>query len=177
MEKIGDQREGLGTVHRTHDVRGNEVAIKYLSSNDEEARQISFKEIRTAERLNHPFIVKVLDKGHDGNQVYCTMPLYACSLVDINPQLYDNPANQYQVISNILTGVSYICTVKPSLIAILNLQNFFIAPIMTSQLRISVSTAKTALTPIGLLIFLEIIIERAAIWLQSKCMISHAQTH
>ncbi len=70
-------RGGMATVHLAHDVRNNRrIALKVLHP------QLAFtlgadrfaREIRVAARLDHPNILRVLDSGDIGGQLWFAMP-------------------------------------------------------------------------------------------------------
>jgi hypothetical protein len=75
MEEVGVG--GMGTVHRARDTRdGSIVAVKvlhpHLSRDPDYVRRFE-REVRIAQRLDSPRIVRVLDAGADGSSRYIVM--------------------------------------------------------------------------------------------------------
>ena len=83
-------RGGLGTIYRAHDLLlDRPVAVKVLSSNGvgTEGRARLLHEARSAARLNHPNIVKMLAAVQEHDQHYLIMEyMPAGSLADRLPR-------------------------------------------------------------------------------------------
>lgn len=74
-EEVG--RGGYAVVHRAHDLRHHrEVAIKIVACDEgESASSLRFtKEIEIVARLQHPYIVPLLDSGRTEGALYYVMP-------------------------------------------------------------------------------------------------------
>jgi serine/threonine-protein kinase len=105
-------RGGMATVYLAHDVRNNRpVALKVLHP------QLAFtlgadrfaREIRVAARLDHPNILRVLDSGDVGGQLWFAMPLVEGeSLYDRlrrEPQL--PPAEVLRITRGVASALAY----------------------------------------------------------------------
>ncbi|MGE0708497.1 MAG: serine/threonine-protein kinase, partial [Planctomycetota bacterium] len=69
-------RGGMGVVYRARDAAGREVALKLLLEQGDEAELERFlREAAVAERLRHPNVVPLLDRGRHGARPYLVMPL------------------------------------------------------------------------------------------------------
>jgi tetratricopeptide (TPR) repeat protein len=69
-------RGGMGMVFRAVDGRsGGEVALKVLTTTDEQARKRLVREAKALERLAHPNVVKILDAGEERGRPWIAVEL------------------------------------------------------------------------------------------------------
>ncbi|MBN1992077.1 MAG: protein kinase [Anaerolineae bacterium] len=69
---------GIATVYRARNLQNEVVALKVLMPSPQTNKEMLARferEARTAARLNHPAIVRVLDVGRAGGYAYLAMPL------------------------------------------------------------------------------------------------------
>lgn len=105
-EKIGNG--GFGTVFRcTRIVDNQSVAKKVLDEKDSDSDERFSREVRILSKLDHPNIVKVLDKHLTSSPKFFVMPLFDGSLYSHLSKVVGNEARIQNIFSAILDAIEY----------------------------------------------------------------------
>ncbi len=107
IKQIGKEG-GFGQVYECVDENGNQYASKWLKDDSEFSIQRFEREVRLLSRLNHPNIVKLIDHGQVGEQMFYVMPLYSSCLSSEISGLSKDYNRQLTVINSILAGIQYL---------------------------------------------------------------------
>ena len=107
-----DQRDVLGQgafgiVYKAKDAKSNEIAVKRIDGNVHP--QILTQDLDRLMKLDHRYVMKILDVEKDKNLVWMMMPF--CELGDLNLfyQKRDvSPETNLEVMKQIMEGVSYL---------------------------------------------------------------------
>lgn len=104
---VSDMQGGQGSITIYLGKDGKQYACKHmLDTSDSENVKRFQREIKIAEKINHPNVIKIIDSGVDKDGPYYCMPLYAGSLMDyLTLDLFTHPEVQYDIFMQILAGV------------------------------------------------------------------------
>jgi serine/threonine protein kinase len=85
---------GMSDVYEAEDARtGTAVAVKVVRSGDPDLGQRLAQEARALERLRHPGLVRLLDTGFAGSQMYLVMELVVGK--PLSDQLRRGPLSEF----------------------------------------------------------------------------------
>ncbi|WP_026523783.1 serine/threonine-protein kinase [Butyrivibrio sp. MB2005] len=137
---------GQGTIEIITN-NGQQVACKHLLDGnfaDEYSKYRFLREIKIAQKIDSPNVIKIIDIGEDEEGLFYTMPVYQYDLnnfIIINSeQLFNDPQMQKKIFISILNGVSALHAagiihrdLKPGNILINNLDDIVICDLGLSK--------------------------------------------